>query len=59
MGKDRCYIIQDKDGNPFRIRAGKMPNGASLRAIQELFNAAYKHMAKSGSLATKDRKSVV
>lgn len=43
--KGRCFLIPANDGLGFiRVRAEKKPTGKTLKALQELFGAAYRKM---------------
>lgn len=43
--KDRCFLIPANDGLGFiRVRAEKKPTGKTLKALQDLFGAAYRKM---------------
>jgi hypothetical protein len=43
--RDKCYLIPAKEGLGFiRVHAGKKPTGKTLKALQELFAAAYNKM---------------
>jgi hypothetical protein len=46
--RDRCFVVpaKNKDGSYLVIRAGKRPTGKTLKALQELFDVAYRLLSK-------------
>jgi hypothetical protein len=48
-----CYLIPTKDGKShIRIQAIRRPQDKEIRALQELFEKAYKYMADRSTLGS-------
>ena len=46
MSRDRCYNIPTRDGSSsIRIRAGRRPCQRTVKALQDLFDAARRMLA--------------
>lgn len=47
--RERCYLIPSKDGKTnIRVRAQRKPDRKTIEALQDLFDAAYRHLSDIG-----------